>query len=176
MKRRHSASKIWSGKLCCCLLLAVALAGCGNNENASRTDNRSRSSDSSSSQDNSASTSQETSDDGSAPSTQTSAGPNDEVCRKYDSCGCQKYDQCMAELENSTAINEPGNRECLLKSSCQSLCAGSADGCRGPSTGAGNPGGAPPRTNCAAIHCGSNSDCPTECYGRCGDFRVCLSF
>lgn len=181
MNERHGALKRLLVRVCCCFFLSVALAGCANNANVSRTDNRSSTdnrstSSSSGSQDNSASTTRETSDDGSAPATQASGGRNAEVCRKYDSCGCQKYDDCMADLENSASIDKPGVRECLLKSSCQSLCAGSADGCSDTNTGAGNPSTVPQRTNCAALYCSKNSDCPTECYGGCGPSRVCLSF
>jgi hypothetical protein len=159
---------------CGCLLLATALAACAGNANTGGTDNRA-SSPSGETRDNSSATSQTASDDSSAPATQDSAGRNAEVCRKYDSCGCQKYDECMAALENDAYIDGPGVRECLLKSSCASLCANRADGCSG-TNGAGNPSTAPRQTNCAAIPCGKNSDCPTECYGGCGDFRVCLSF
>jgi hypothetical protein len=173
MKRRHSVSQALLVKLGCCLFLSLALAACQNSANVSRSDNRTRS-PTSESQDN-GTTSQQTSDDGSATTTeQTGGGLAGQICRKYDACGCQKYDDCMAQIGNDPSIDQPGIGDCMLKSSCQSLCAGHPDGC--PRTNAGNSGSAPQRTNCAAIPCSSNSDCPTDCYGGCGDSRVCLTF
>lgn len=177
MNRKESLSRMLLMRVCGCLLVAMALMACAGNSNTGGgggSDNRAAS-PSSGTRDNGSATSQTASDDGSAPTTQASTERNREVCRKYDSCGCQKYDECMASLENDPYIDQPGIRECLLKSSCGSLCAGRADGCPGTS-GASNPSTAPQRTNCAAIPCGQNSDCPTECYGGCGDSRVCLSF
>lgn len=175
MKLRHRTWKMLIVKLCGCLLLSATLAACGDNASTGSTDNR-RTSSGGETQDNAASTTQTSADD-SAPATQQSAGSlATQVCRKYDSCGCQKYDDCMAQIGNDPSIDQPGVGDCMLKSSCQSLCAGKPDGCAGSNPGAGNPGGAPQRTNCAAIHCGKNSDCPTECYGGCGDFHICLSF
>jgi len=167
MKQGHIAMQMPLVKLCCCLFLILTLVAC---RNSASSDNPSTSS-ASGTQSNSASTSSETSDDGSGSAPQQSAGRNDEVCRKYDSCGCQKYDQCIAELENNATVDNPGARECLLKSSCQSLCAGQPDGCSKTDTGTTGP----QQPNCTAIPCSKNSDCPSNCYGGC-DGVICYSF
>ena len=161
MKQNHSASKMLLINLCCCLFMSLCLGGCGNNANVRSTDNRSAT--------------RETSDDGSAPATQQSTGRNSELCRKVDSCGCQTYEQCMAAFENDPYIDQEGVRECMVKSSCQSLCAGKPDGCPGVNRGAGNPGTDSRRSNCAAIPCSKSSDCPSDCYGGC-DGVICYSF
>jgi hypothetical protein len=99
-----------------------------------------------------------------------------EVCRKYDLCGCQKYDDCMEQAANTPALEDASLRECLLKSSCESLCAARPDGCLGQAGGGGGGGATgPQRSNCAAIPCSKDTDCPTDCYGRCNG-SVCLSF
>jgi hypothetical protein len=99
---------------------------------------------------------------------------NAELCRKYDSCGCQSYDDCMAAAENEPNLEKPGIRECMLASSCDSLCAGKPDGCIGGASG-GDGSAAPGRSNCAAISCSKDSDCPSDCYGGCNGV-ICLSF
>jgi hypothetical protein len=146
----------------CFLLLFAVLTACrfGPSEESNNSNNRRRES-------------------GSSSSGSKSEGGNEanaELCRKYDSCGCQSYDDCMKGLENDRNIEKPGVRECMLNSSCQSLCAGKPDGCTGQSgsTGAGS-GGTQPRSNCAAIPCSNKSDCPTDCYGGCDGVR-CYSF
>ncbi len=100
-------------------------------------------------------------------------GPNVELCKKYESCGCQSYDECIAQAEKSEDLNKPGVRECMLKSSCDSLCAGKPDGCGGNSGSKGST--MPERSNCAAISCSRDSDCPSDCYGGCNGV-ICLSF
>lgn len=99
---------------------------------------------------------------------------NAELCKKYDSCGCQSYDDCMAAAENEINLEKPGIRECMLASSCESLCAGKPDGCIGGASG-GDGGATPKRSNCAAISCSKDSDCPADCYGGCNGV-ICLSF
>jgi hypothetical protein len=100
-----------------------------------------------------------------------------ELCKKYEACGCEQFAQCMKEAANSPELQKPEVRECMLKSSCQSLCAGHPDGCVADS--GGGPGGGTTsgskEPNCAAIPCSKNSDCPVGCYGGCGG-GVCLSF
>ena len=99
-----------------------------------------------------------------------------ELCRKYDSCGCQKYDDCMAQAANSPALEDATLRACMTKSSCASLCAGRPDGCLSQgSGGGGGPSTGQQRSNCAAIPCSKDSDCPSDCYGRCNG-TICLSF
>lgn len=170
MKRRHGRVKMLLVRLCCCLLLSGAFAGCGNNANVSSTDNRSSSTSTDGrTQNNGGATSQQANDDGSAPATQQSAGSMaEEICRKYDSCGCQPFAQCMEQIGNDPSIERAGRGDCLLKSSCQSLCANSPDGCAKTDTG-------PQKSNCSAISCSKNSDCPADCYGGC-DGVICYAF
>lgn len=93
------------------------------------------------------------------------------VCEKYDSCGCQTYEQCMGEAEKS---NYPAEvLECILKSSCESLCAGKPDAC--PSADSNPQAGGPERPPCPQIKCTKNGDCPGGCYGGCVDGH-CLLF
>jgi hypothetical protein len=137
-------------KFCCLLLLAVALAACKPGANAGN----------------------------SRASAEGAEGNevNAELCRKYASCGCQSYEDCMKGAANSPALRQTGIRECMLKSSCESLCLGVPDACinesGGQQPGAGGTGG---RSNCAAIRCSKNSDCPSDCYGGC-DGVICYSF
>ena len=109
-------------------------------------------------------------------STRKSEGdnPNVQLCKKFESCGCQSYDDCMAEAEKSTALETPGVRDCMLKSSCSSLCAGKPDGCTG-GTSSGQRDTTPKRSDCSSIRCSKNSDCPSDCYGGC-DGVQCYSF
>jgi len=99
---------------------------------------------------------------------------NSELCRKYESCGCISYEDCMRGFENDTNLEKPGVRECMLNSSCESLCANDPDGCKGQQQQNGTGGGAS-RSNCSAISCSKNSDCPSDCYGGCDGVR-CYSF
>lgn len=115
------------------------------------------------------------SDGNSDSARKTKGGPNAELCRKYDSCGCQAYDDCMAEAEDSQDLEKPGVRECMLQSSCESLCAGKPDGCLGQSKPGRSGSTGAERSNCAAISCSRNEDCPSDCYGGCDGVR-CYSF
>ncbi|HKQ54118.1 MAG TPA: hypothetical protein VJT74_17205 [Pyrinomonadaceae bacterium] len=104
---------------------------------------------------------------------------NAELCQKIASCGCGTYEDCMQGAANAPALKQPGIRECMLKSSCESLCLKVPDGCineggGGGQTGAGG-GSTGGRSNCAAIKCSKNSDCPSDCYGGC-DGVICYSF
>lgn len=145
-------------KACCFLLLFAVLVACrlGGDSRSENNSNRRR----------------ETSSNSSSKSKTTNEA-NAELCRKYDSCGCQSYDDCMSALDNDPNIDKPGLRECMLNSSCQSLCAGKPDGCTGKSGSGGTQG--PTRSNCAEIPCSKNSDCPADCYGGCDGVR-CYSF
>ena len=142
-------------KSCCLLLLTLALAACKPGANAGK---------------------------GKA-STEGAAGGggevNAELCRKYDSCGCESYEDCMKNSARAPDLDKPGVRVCMLRSSCESLCLGFPDGCvkedGGGQPGAGGAGGGQGRSNCAAIKCGKNSDCPSDCYGGC-DGVICYSF
>lgn len=150
-------------KALCFLLLFAALVAC-------RLGTDSRSDESSNNR------SRERSSSSSSSSSSKSDGKNEanaELCRKYDSCGCQSYDDCMSALENDPNIDKPGLRECMLSSSCQSLCAGKPDGCVSSSGQGGSQG--PTRSNCAEIPCSKKSDCPSDCYGGCDGVR-CYSF
>ena len=100
-------------------------------------------------------------------------GPNAQLCRKFESCGCQSYDDCMEKAEGDQNLEKPGVRECMLDSSCGSLCAGKPDGCTGSSSGQGDT--TPKRSDCSHIQCSKNSDCPSDCYGGCDGVR-CYSF
>ncbi len=135
-------------KFCCLLLLTLALAACKPGANAGK----------------------------SGASAQGNEA-NAELCRKYSSCGCQSYEDCMKEAAESPVFDKPGVRECMLKSSCESLCLGVPDACI--NQGGGQPGTrtAPgqQRSNCTAIRCSKNSDCPSDCYGGC-DGVICYSF
>jgi hypothetical protein len=172
MKHRDERAKMLLTKmlvvrLCGCLLLAAVVAGCGNNANVSNADNRSQSTSSSRTQDNGGATAQPTSDDSGAVTQQTAGSKAEEACRKYESCGCQAFAQCMEQIGNDPSI-EAGIGDCMIKSSCQSLCAGKPDGCPKTSTG-------PQKSNCSAIPCSKNSDCPSDCYGGC-DGVICYAF
>ncbi|HEX8494847.1 MAG TPA: hypothetical protein VF658_18540 [Pyrinomonadaceae bacterium] len=149
MKPRYIAIRMLLVKLCVCLCVSAALVGCVNNANVQSTDNRSAS--------------------------RGGESRAEEVCRRYASCGCQSFDDCMSQIGSDPAIDQPGIGDCMLKSSCQSLCAGRPDGCPKTGTGAGNPGGGQQRSNCSAIPCSKNSDCPSDCYGGC-DGVICYSF
>lgn len=174
MKQNHSALKLLLVKLCCCLCLSAALGGCGDNRNVRSRDNRSTS-PTGETRDDSGSPSEQTSDDGGASPSQTSGSKAEEVCRRYESCGCQKFDECMAQIGNDPVVERAGNGDCMIKSSCQSLCANRPDGCLKTNTDAGNPATGPQRSNCSAIPCSRNSDCPSDCYGGC-DGVICYSF
>lgn len=132
-------------KLCCLLLLFAALLACRlGGDNSSNSSTR-----------------------------KSKDGPNAQLCRKFDSCGCQSYDDCMEKAENDQNLEKPGVRECMLNSSCDSLCAGKPDGCIGTSSGQGDT--TPKRSDCSNIPCSKNSDCPSDCYGGCDGVR-CYSF
>lgn len=146
----------------CLLLLFAVLVACrfSVGDESNNSNNRNRSSGSSSSR--------------SSSKSEEGNEANAELCKKYDSCGCQSYDDCMRGLANDRNIETPGVRECMLNSSCQSLCAGKPDGCMGQAGGTGS-GSGPQRSNCASIPCSNKSDCPTDCYGGCDGVR-CYSF
>ena len=95
--------------------------------------------------------------------------PRVEICRRYEECGCQSYESCLEQLENDSTPDEAGIKECILNSSCQSLCAGKPDGCPNRKTDS------PRKSNCAAVSCSKNSDCPGDCHGGCDGVR-CYSF
>ncbi len=98
----------------------------------------------------------------------SSSGTDDlkkKVCKKFDSCGCQDYDDCMAELEENDFSDEV--LQCLLKSSCKSLCAGDPDGCK--KSGDTPKTKAPDVPSCSRISCTKNGDCPGGCTGGCID-------
>ena len=145
--------------LCCFPLMLAVVLGCllSGNRNS---DNEKKSSR----------------DSGSSSSRSSSNSPNAELCRKYESCDCSgfSYSKCVEQLDNDPNVEKPGVRECMLKSSCASLCAGKPDACIGQSTGkgAGTSGG---RSDCSNISCSKNSDCPSDCYGGCDGVR-CYSF
>lgn len=96
--------------------------------------------------------------------------PRIKICKKYAACGCQSYKSCMEDLENDPTPDEPGILECILNSSCKSLCAGKPD-CGGNRPGSNQP----KRSNCSQIRCNKDSDCPGDCYGGCSEGR-CYSF
>ena len=136
--------------LCCFLLLSLALMACQKGTDANSTANAEGAGD----------------------------AANAELCRKYEACGCQKFAQCMEQAANSPELQKPGVRECMLKSSCQSLCAGHPDACingTGGQQGAGTSPGQPQRSDCSHIRCSQNTDCPSDCYGGC-DGVICYSF
>src|SRR5215213_3836708 len=114
-------------------------------------------------------------DNGGNSAQDDSDSPNVQLCKKYDSCGCQSYKDCIAAAKNSPALEKPGVRECMLASSCESLCAGKPDACMGQSAGEGGSSTTPQKSNCSAISCSKNSDCPSDCYGGCDGVR-CYSF
>jgi len=138
----------------CLLLLCLALAACKPGANAGKG---------------------KTSTEGAAGGGEVNA----ELCRKYDSCGCESYEDCMKNAARAQDLDKPGVRECMLKSSCESLCLGFPDGCvkegGGGQPGAGGSGGGQQHSNCTAIRCSRNSDCPSDCYGGC-DGVICYSF
>ena len=102
---------------------------------------------------------------------------NEELCRKYAACGCEPFADCMKNAARAPDLDKPGVRECMLRSSCESLCRGVPDGCVKEGGGGGQPGagGGGTRSNCTAIRCSQNSDCPSDCYGGC-DGVICYSF
>lgn len=96
--------------------------------------------------------------------------PRIKICKKYAACRCQSYESCMRDLENDPTPDEPGILECILKSSCKSLCAGK------PDCGGNRPrSNQPKRSNCSQIRCSRDSDCPKDCSGGCSEGR-CYSF
>ena len=145
MKTCEGATMRLITKLCCLLLLFAALLACrlGDSSRSRTADRKSENS------------------------------PNAQLCKKYDSCGCESYDDCMEKAEGEPNLEKPGVRECMLNSSCDSLCAGKPDGCTGTSNGQGDT--TPKRSDCANIRCSQNSDCPSDCYGGCDGVR-CYSF
>ena len=108
--------------------------------------------------------------------------PNHEICQKYASCGCQGYDDCMADAAGNAELDIPGVRECLMASSCESLCMGQPDGCTGgqaPSGGATSgveiPGDQS-ATPCSQIPCEIDGHCPPNC-GSCNEWtKTCYDF
>jgi hypothetical protein len=134
-------------KLCCLLLLLAVVLACRLGDSSRRS---------------------------SSPERKSENSPNAQLCKKYDSCGCESYDDCIEKAEGEQSLEKPGVRECMLNSSCDSLCAGKPDGCiGGTSTGQGDT--TPKRSDCANIRCSQNSDCPSDCYGGCDGVR-CYSF
>jgi len=102
----------------------------------------------------------------------------EQLCRKIEACGCGSYADCMSQVPNSPSLKDPAVVECMLKSSCESLCAAKPDACFGTpggTTGGGTSPGQPGRSNCSQIRCSRNSDCPSDCYGGC-DGVICYSF
>lgn len=95
--------------------------------------------------------------------------PRVEICKRYESCDCQTYESCLTDLENDSTPDEPGILECILASSCESLCAGKPDGCPNRKSEA------PQRSNCSQIRCSKDSDCPGDCHGGCSE-GVCYMF
>ena len=145
MQMREGRAKSLLTTLCCLFLLLAALLACRLGGDKSNSSSARKSEDS----------------------------PNTQLCKKYESCGCQSYDACMEQAANEPNLKKPGVRECMLNSSCESLCAGKPDGCTGTSSSQGST--APERSNCAAISCSKDSDCPADCYGGCDGVR-CYSF
>ena len=96
--------------------------------------------------------------------------PRVKICKKYAACGCQSYESCMRDLKNDPTPDEPGILECILASSCKSLCAGKPD-CGGSRSGRSQP----KRSNCSQVRCSRDSDCPGDCHGGCSEGR-CYSF
>ena len=143
MKTYEGRTKRLSTTLCCLLLLLAALLACRLGGDRSSSERKSENS------------------------------PNAQLCKKYDSCGCESYDDCMKKAEGEPNLEKPGVRECMLNSSCDSLCAGKPDGCIGTSPSQGDT--TPKRSDCANIQCSQNSDCPSDCYGGCDGVR-CYSF
>ena len=90
------------------------------------------------------------------------------VCKKYDECGCQDYEECLEEAADLYYEDEVW--ACMLKSSCESLCAGKPDVCI---NGENNPGTTAPNVpqvpNCYATTCTRDSDCPGGCSGGCSE-------
>lgn len=99
----------------------------------------------------------------------SSDDPRVKICKRYESCGCQSYESCMEQLKDDPTPDEPGILECIMKSSCKSLCAGK------PDCGGERPGAAPKRSNCSQIRCRRDADCPGDCHGGCSEGR-CYSF
>jgi hypothetical protein len=97
-----------------------------------------------------------------------SDNPRVEICKRYESCGCQSYESCMQQLENDTTPEEPGVKECIAASTCESLCAGKPDGCPNRRSQV------PETPNCSGITCSRDSDCPGACHGGCSDGRCYL--
>lgn len=154
--RKEKGNDLFKG--CWFLLLCAVLVACrlgSDSETSSNNSNRRESGSRSSSQ------------------SEAKSEANAELCRKYESCGCVSYASCMEQFENDPNLEKPGVRECMLNSSCESLCANDPDGCKGQSGGTGT--GTGTRSNCAAISCSKNSDCPSDCYGGCDGVR-CYSF
>ena len=101
-------------------------------------------------------------------------GPNAALCKKIDECGCQSYEDCLASLKDDQNIDKPGVRDCMILSSCKSLCAGDPEACKGGGTQTQG-SGTQQRSNCAAIRCSRNSDCPSDCFGGCKE-GLCYMF
>ena len=102
--------------------------------------------------------------------TENGVNPRVKICKKYAACRCQTYKSCMEDLKDNPVPDEPGVLECIMKSSCKSLCAGKPDcgGSRAKKT-------PPKKSNCSQIRCSRDSDCPGDCHGGCSDGR-CYSF
>jgi hypothetical protein len=135
-------------RLCCLLLLCVVLLACR--------------------------LSGEVNDNGGGTSDAAKDEANAQLCQKYDSCGCASYKACIETSRKTKSLDEPGVRECMLASSCQSLCDAKPDGCTGGSA-AGGGTAAPKRSDCSSVSCSKDSDCPSDCYGGCDGVR-CYSF
>ena len=144
-------------KACCLLLLFAVLIACRLGGDGASDTSRNKKRESS----------------GGSSKSEAGDAANAELCRKYESCGCVSYASCMEQFEGDPNLEKPGVRECMLNSSCQSLCANDPDGCKGASSG--SDAGSGTRSNCAAISCSKNSDCPADCYGGCDGVR-CYSF
>ena len=167
--KNYVAGKSWI-KFCALLLLGLILMACQKSGNS-----------------NSAASSQKGGDSESTTSARDEGdAANAELCKKIEACGCEKFTQCMQEAASTAELQKPGVRECMLKSSCQSLCAGRPDGCLSESGGGSQDAETAPepipqtaptpqQLNCGRIRCSRNSDCPAGCSGGCG-MGYCLSF
>lgn len=94
----------------------------------------------------------------------------DAVCKKYDGCGCQPYDECVEVSQTEptrSSLAMPGVRDCLVSSTCESLCAGKPSACTGGAGGGGGGGGG----SCGDITCsetaGGNQPCVDAGCGSC---------
>jgi hypothetical protein len=158
MQKPNSNRKILQAVICLALLFLV-IASCSFGDKNKKEDGKSTQNSGRAQSENKPAT--ERSDE-----QRENDGPNAALCKKIDECGCQSYEDCLASLKDDQNIDKPGVRDCMILSSCKSLCAGDPDACKGG--GKQTEGsGIQQRSNCAAIRCSRNSDCPSDCYGGC---------